>query len=40
MREEAEALFQTKSYDELWFEHGLIGDLRVRLPYPSIVQFD
>ena len=35
-REKAEILFQTKSYDQLWFEHGLIGDLRVRLPHSQL----
>ena len=28
--EKAAALFKTKSADELWFDHGLISDLRVR----------
>ena len=31
--EKAQVLFETKSDDELWFDHGLISDLRVRLAY-------
>ena len=38
-REKAERLFETKSNDKLWFDHGLIGDLHIHLPYVSAAQF-
>ena len=38
-QEKAERLFETKSNDDLWFNHGLIGDLHVCLPYVSTAQF-
>ena len=38
-RAKMETLFQTKSSDELWFEHGLISDIHVRLALAFVVKF-
>ena len=38
-REKAERLFETKSNDKLWFDHGLIGDLCIHFLYVSTAQF-
>ena len=34
--EKTEILLQTKSVDELWYEHGLVHDFRVRIMYIKV----